>query len=72
MINVIGSFRTYLEIIQFTLTLGIKLEEYGEHYCNAFQPTFNEHGFCYTFKFVTETIYLDLFPPRGEAAGRLL
>ena len=45
----IGSFRTYLEIIQFTLTLGIKLEEYDEHYCNAFQPTFNEHGFCYTF-----------------------
>ena len=39
----------YLEIVQITLTLGIKLEEYDEHYCNAFQPTFNEHGFCYTF-----------------------
>ena len=32
-----------------TLSLGIKLEEYDEYYCNAFQPTFNEHGFCYTF-----------------------
>ena len=47
--DIICSFRTYLEIIQITLTLGIKLEEYDEHYCNAFQPTFNEHGFCYTF-----------------------
>ena len=43
------SFKPFLEIIQITLTLGIKLEEYDEHYCNAFHPTFNEYGFCYTF-----------------------
>ena len=25
------------------------VEEYKEHYCDALQPTFNEHGLCYTF-----------------------
>ena len=24
-------------------------DEYKERYCDAFQPTFNEHGLCYTF-----------------------
>ena len=31
-----------------------------------------EFGFCYTSNFVTDTIHLDLCPPKGEAARRLL
>ena len=30
-------------------TVGTYLDDYKEYYCNAFQPTFNEHGLCYTF-----------------------
>ena len=30
-------------------TVGTYLDDYKEHYCNAFKPTFNEHGLCYTF-----------------------
>ena len=30
-------------------SVGEKLDEYNEYYCNAFQPSFNEYGLCHTF-----------------------